>query len=289
MLCVVYVTSLLERGRGRWLTPLVCAALLGSPPAFAQSPPTPTEGRQPQTGPSADELARRHFESGVAYLQESDYDNALKAFQKAYDLSHRPEILLNVATVHERRNDLKSAVAALEQYLTDAPQGEHVETVKLRIANLKKRLEEAPPEAAPAPAPPAAAPQPVGPAPQAAVAAAPPAEAEDHKPSRIPAFILLGVGGLAAGGAVLTGLFAQSEYDDAKGSCSPNCSDDQLSTGRTLAITSTVLTGVAVVGAGLGVTLLLTAHSNRERATASPALHVAASSKGGGATATWRF
>src|SRR3954469_4123063 len=85
---------------------------------------------------TSDDLARRHFDSGVAYLEESDYDNALKAFQKAYELSKRPEILLNIATVHERQGALPSAVAALKGYLEASPQGQHVETVKLRIQNL---------------------------------------------------------------------------------------------------------------------------------------------------------
>src|SRR5438045_6655545 len=52
-----------------------------------------------QAQSTSDDLARRHFESGAAYLEESDYDNALKAFEKAYELSKRPEILLNIATV----------------------------------------------------------------------------------------------------------------------------------------------------------------------------------------------
>ena len=108
----------------RLLGPLLALAL-ATGPAMAQDSP--------------DELARRHFESGVAYLQESDYDNALKAFEKAYELSKRPEILLNIATVYERRSDLKNAVTALEQYLEVAPQGDQRGTVESRIANLKKR------------------------------------------------------------------------------------------------------------------------------------------------------
>src|SRR3954468_7689542 len=55
---------------------LACAGCLCGATVHAQS--------------TADDLARRHFDSGVAYLEESDYDNALKAFQKAYDLSKRP-------------------------------------------------------------------------------------------------------------------------------------------------------------------------------------------------------
>src|SRR5262245_55565572 len=86
------------------------AVVLASFQALAQAPT-----------PAADELARKHFDSAVAYLDEIDYENALKAFQKSYDLSHRPEILLNIATVHEKRGDVPSAIEALKRYLAEAP------------------------------------------------------------------------------------------------------------------------------------------------------------------------
>lgn len=117
-------------GRSRHLP--VVAGLLASAIALSSS-----VGHAQST---SDELGRRHFESGVAYLEESDYDSAITAFQKAYDLSKRPEILLNLATVHERRGDLPSALAALRAFLAAAPDGEHADAVKLRIQNLEKRL-----------------------------------------------------------------------------------------------------------------------------------------------------
>jgi hypothetical protein len=49
-----------------------------------------------------DDAARRHFESGAEYLARSDYENALREFKAAYELSKRPELLLNIATVYER-------------------------------------------------------------------------------------------------------------------------------------------------------------------------------------------
>ncbi|HVJ21724.1 MAG TPA: hypothetical protein VM686_40245, partial [Polyangiaceae bacterium] len=81
---------------------LLGGALVTALPAAAQSS-------------SSDEMARRHFESGVAYLEESDYDNSLKAFEKAYELSKRPAILLNIATVQERKGDIAGAVTTLKK------------------------------------------------------------------------------------------------------------------------------------------------------------------------------
>jgi hypothetical protein len=264
----------------RRLTARVCALVLAlSAPTWAQS--------------SDDELGRRHFESGVAYLQESDYENALKAFEKAYALSKRPAILLNIATVHERRGDSKSAIEALKRFLETAPDGDEAQSVRNRIANLEKRLEAEPPATAPtAPAPAPTAPGPATTAPAPAPSTPPPsAAAESSAPNRIPAYIALSIGGLSVAGAVLTGILAQSEYNNAEEECSPRCSDDQLSTGRTMALTSTVLTGVAVVGIGVGAALLFTSASEPEPVPAAgiPRVFVGVGPRGGGAHASWSF
>lgn len=259
---------------------LACSVWLCSVTSHAQS--------------TSDDLARRHFDSGVAYLEESDYDNALKAFQKAYELSKRPEILLNIATVHERQGALPSAVAALKGYLEAAPQGEHVETVKLRIQNLEKRSQEqdqakaaaAGPAPAAAPPPPASA-SPAAAAPPSAPAAKKPEKAE---PNRLPAFISLGVGGVLAGASLATGLIAKAKYDDAKDSCGPHCRDSQLSGSRTFAITSTVLSGAAVLGVGLGVALLLTTEGDDDAIGKNPPrFDVALGPTAAAASAAWSF
>jgi tetratricopeptide (TPR) repeat protein len=211
---------------------------------------------------TADELAHRHFESGAAYLQESDYDNARKEFQRAYDLSKRPAILLNLATVEERAGNVDAAISALEQYLAAEPQGEHAETARLRLANLQKRKAQVGADAGTTaePSPDGGAAAPPGdagaaPAPVAAPSLPPP---EAKSEANIPAYVLLGIGGVSAVAAAVTGYLADSEWRHARDTCSPHCSDTELSSGRTLAWTSTALTGVAVVGVGVGLTLLLT-------------------------------
>jgi hypothetical protein len=110
-----------------WSAALIAAAVLGTPAASAQT--------------SADELARKHFDSAVAYFQEKDYENALKAFEKSYELSKRPEILLNIATVHEQRGELKAARDALKRYLETAPETDRTPAVKERLQTLEKRIE----------------------------------------------------------------------------------------------------------------------------------------------------
>ena len=258
--------SLRRRVIGAALAAFVAAA---SPTACAQS--------------SSDELARRHFESGVAYLEEADYSSAITAFQKAYDLSKRPEILLNLATVHERNADPESAVTALRAYLEAAPEGEHVTTVKLRLQNLEKRLKE---RSEPEPAPPPPAPAETAPK-QTRPVSSPPTK---PGPNRLPAFISLGVGGLMAGGALATGLVAKVKYDEAENTCGHACRDGQLSSSRAFALTSTVLTGAAALGVGLGVVLLLTTpEGESEVGNLVPRWDVAVSQRAAAASAAWVF
>src|SRR5262245_29170907 len=118
-----------RRGRPVLAFGLSAALLLGSLPSGAQSD---------------DENARRHFESGAAYLQQSDYENALREFQAAYNLSKRPPLLLNIANVYERMGKLQEAVDALTKYLEEDSKTPERTTHETRIANLKKRIEAMP-------------------------------------------------------------------------------------------------------------------------------------------------
>ncbi len=255
--------------------------------------------------PTRDELARKHFESGAAYLQQSDYESALREFESAYELSPRPELLLNIATVYERMGKLDEAVQALGRYLAAAPDGEHAETVQLRIDNLNKRRQERDQEAEPTqpPAPPALADAnppapstpletthsepPPAPAP---TLPGPPPPSESRSSTGFTVALVLGGAGLAAIGATVTGLMANAEYGDLEGSCKPNCTDDQVSRGKNLALASTLLTGVAVVGAAAGVTLWLWSPADEVPvASATPELSVVAGVGGARADARWRF
>jgi tetratricopeptide (TPR) repeat protein len=280
-------TSVSGVGRARWgrrrdrsalAVGLSLALVLGTVPLGAQSD---------------DENARRHFESGAAYLQRSDYENALREFQAAYSLSKRPPLLLNIANVYERMGKLQEAVDALTKYLEEDPKSPERTTHETRIGNLKKRIEAMPP-----PAPPPTVP---GPATSSAPAAAPvvtttppapptasPAPASG--PNRTPAFIAFGVGGAAAIGAVVTGFVAKGKYDDADKQCKPSCSDDTVSSIKSMALISDVLTGVAVAGVGVGAILLLTSGGSQETARGSkPSIAGGVGPHGGRLEATWRF
>ncbi|HEX2882176.1 MAG TPA: tetratricopeptide repeat protein [Polyangiaceae bacterium] len=223
-----------------------------------------------------DELARRHFESGAAYFEQAEYDSALREFRKSYELSRRPEILINVATVQERLGDLASAIAALDEYLQVKSDPEQNASIRLRRDNLQKRLDEQTPPATAEPEP-AAAPPPT------------PVADEPEGPNRVPAYVLFSVAGASAAGAVLTGVFANAEFEDLKDRCAPNCSDGEVSGARTLATVSTVLTGAAVLSAGLGVVFWLNADGEPQQPKTGFNTRLEVTAGGAMARAGWVF
>lgn len=280
--------------RERRLTAWVCAFVLIASSGAAQT--------------TADDLAHTHFESGAAYLEQADYESALREFSAAYDLSKRPEILINMATVYERMGQLDQAVASLQHFLDQAPNDPHADTIKIRVENLKKRAAEKSSEApvapiagagTPGPAPTATTaepPPPVAPAPAAPPVATAPAAATEATPppvsrhgSRVPSYVLFAAGGAFAVGSVITGVLAANQHSHDKSTCSPDCSDSQLSSGRALAATSTVLTAAAIVAGAVG-TVLFFGNGHEDQATsAKPRVGVGAAPGTVAATASFRF
>lgn len=238
-----------------------------------------------------DELARRHFESGAAYFEQGEYDSALREFRKSYELSKRPEILLNIATVHERLANLPAAIVALNGYLKTPQAPDKLATIGLRRDNLKKRLDEQRKTDAAAATPPPVAPneKPAESEPRSEQTPAPTPEAEPQGPNRIPAYVLFTVAGASAAGAGLTGVFANAEFEDLKDRCAPNCSDGDVGGARTLSTVSTILTGAAVVSAGLGVVFWLSSDDEDGQPKAGLNTRFEVTAGGAMARAGWSF
>jgi hypothetical protein len=247
----------------------------------------------PSAAQTDDENARIHFESGAAYLKQSDNENALREFQAAYSLSKRPALLLNVANVYERMGKPKEAVDALTKYLEEDPKAPDRTTVETRIANLKKRVDATPSpppaESASTAASPIAPPNQALPPPVAVVPTDRPSSTT--APNRVPAYVAFGVGGAAAIGAVVTGLVAKGKFSDAEKTCKPSCSDGTVDSIKSMALVSDVLTAVAVVGVGMGAVLFFTAKPSSSEVASGPApsLRAGVGPGGGKLDLTWRF
>lgn len=89
-----------------------------------------------------DEQARTHFQSGRLYFDRAQYDDALREFEAAYELSHRAGLLYNIYLTYERLGRYGEAADRLEQYLRDDPTvaDEQRATYTARIANLRERV-----------------------------------------------------------------------------------------------------------------------------------------------------
>lgn len=244
-----------------------------------------------------DERARVHFEAGRAYYEQAQYDDAVREFQESFDLSGRPELLLNISNAQERALHYQEAIEAAEHYLAVVPNAEDRKTIDERIASLqtlKQRFEaagptplappgaisaltpiqESPTTGTPATTPPGALP-PINPPPTAAEAAAPAppsatqaSEAQPESKLTIPAIVLMGTGGAALVGALVTGLVAHADYNSLERQCRgnrcPPSAQDELDEGKTLSVVSTVLTIVGVVAAGAGGALLFIGSREQE-------------------------
>jgi tetratricopeptide (TPR) repeat protein len=203
--------------------------------------------------------ARRHFEAGEAYFAELRYDDAAREFTEAWQISQRPEMLFNISIAYERGLRFDEAIAAIEQYIplaaaADRPQAER-RLARLRELRERQRSQRAgdTPEG-PDPEPDDAEPMAIG--------DRPPADDRGGDGSSTGAWIVIGAGAAAGVGALITGLIAHGTYSDLDAACpshrgcDPALQDDRDSA-STMAWVSTVLTGVAVVAAAVGVTLLV--------------------------------
>lgn len=207
-----------------------------------------------------DELARRHFESATAYYQTGDYDDALREFRRTYEMSHRAALLYNIYLTEEHLLHLDLAAEALAGFLaSDDPTVETQRAVlEQRLANLRRRAEEAASGAAPQPEP---TPEPiVEPSPEPRtdthVEPQPVSAPSPPPPSSEPP--VLAIVGLVVGGAALVGFgvaggLAIAEDQSLWSSCGTSCSAGQLATLNAETIAADVLLSVGLVGVALGI------------------------------------
>ncbi len=70
---------------------------------------------------SQEERARAAFRHGDQLYLEGDYQGAVRAFEEAYALSGRIEMLFNLANAHERLGNYSEASVALRGYIPHSP------------------------------------------------------------------------------------------------------------------------------------------------------------------------
>ena len=84
--------------------------------------------------------AARMEKAGKAAYVKGKYDDALIAFEAAYEADPQPKHLYNMARCHEQLGRLSKASDFYERYLRDAPEAEDREDVETRAELLTKKL-----------------------------------------------------------------------------------------------------------------------------------------------------
>ena len=243
--------------RTAWLTATLAGSLFSLPAGLAAAQD------------ADDERARSHFQAGASHYEAGDYEDALNEFQRAYEISERPELHYNLSLAHQQLGNLEQAIEHLERYLNEAEDVPNRSNLDRRLTNLRERLSEAesPPAAPPTegPAPvsvsgdaPVPPPMPAAGGASTAGSATPPA---DSSGPGIPTGAWIGWGVGAAGllsGAILGGLALADKSDIEGMPCAQNdtCPDSVVDSMETKALVSDILLfGVGLGGAAVGTLL----------------------------------
>lgn len=91
---------------------------------------------------SPDEQARALFAQGEAAYGEGHFEEALGLFQRAYDLSGRPQLLYNIGISATNLGHDTEALDALERYLAALPEAPNRALVEGRLESLRRRIAE---------------------------------------------------------------------------------------------------------------------------------------------------
>ena len=90
------------------------------------------------------ERARVHYKNGKMYFAQHQYEPALKELMQAFILDPNPQLVYNIARVHEEKGDAENAIRYFENYLKMNRRAKNKRDVKRRIKALRKALAAAP-------------------------------------------------------------------------------------------------------------------------------------------------
>jgi tetratricopeptide (TPR) repeat protein len=244
----------------------------------------PTALTSAQSSEDTDERARLHFRSGAAYYDAGEYEDALREFQSAFELSQRPALYYNLYLCEQAIGSLEIAAEHLEHYLAEVPEVENRTVLEQRLASLRTRIErraagEADPggerdEGRPIDAPPLEA------SGDETNATEGPAPAEPGL--NVPAIAAFSVAAVGLIGAVIFGPLTLAEDSSLAGSpcaASRSCDTGSLTT---YALLTDISFGVAAAAAIAGLVLALVYEPAADSPTASLTLTPFASSTGFG-------
>lgn len=97
--------------------------------------------------------ARAYFETGAKEYEKENYPNAIRAFEQAYDLTHRPGLLFSIAQAHRRQygldakaHNLRKALDYYQKYLVEDKSGKRRSEATAAVKDIQAMLERLPAE-----------------------------------------------------------------------------------------------------------------------------------------------
>jgi tetratricopeptide (TPR) repeat protein len=136
-----------------------CALAAATPIAAADDPAPARAAAEPPVAGAGEEAivvepgtltdaqkaeAKQHFVDGRKHYASGEFNEAAGHFVKAYDLTHAPELLYNLARCYEHLDEKERAADQYEMYLRMSPDAEDRVEVEQKIAALGGQA--APPE-----------------------------------------------------------------------------------------------------------------------------------------------
>jgi tetratricopeptide (TPR) repeat protein len=123
-----------------------------------------------------DRQARDEFQAGRSAFDDGRYEDALPHFEKAYELSPRPQLLYNIAKTEDFMGKRREARDHYRRFLSAVPDTQNRGQVERRIAELDTEIAREPPA-------------PVVPTPEEVAQAAEPPPASAPTPARAPLMV----------------------------------------------------------------------------------------------------
>ena len=289
---------------------LLATVLLAATTSAAVAQPAPAPAPAPTPTPEQTRAeAKALYEKGNTHYNLGEYDQAIEAFKKAYELSQAPGLLFNIAQSFRLKKDYEQASHFYETYLrlkSDAPNRADVEA---RIAEMKAMLEEQKKMGTKAPlgtvtpdgGTSTTAPQPTTPTPATMPTTTPTAPTTPTSPAgprdvvepgagktlKLAGIATAGVGGALIITGVVFGMMAkgkESDLEDLNGG--GTWDQDAYDAGKrnnTIAITTLAVGGAAVIAGGVMFYL----GYSKEKSASSVAL--VPTKDGGRLTVGWKF
>jgi len=235
-----------------WLVMIVCLAELA-----------PRVAAQPAPAPAPDPAGEAAYQEGRRLYDLREWDRAITKFKEAYELRHDAASLFNIAQAYRLKGDCVEALGFYKTYSRNFPTAQNLEKVHKFITDLEPCASQQSK---------AVKAEPVGPAEPAAVKPMPPPPPETH---RTLALSLVAGGGAVIVSSVVVGALARSKWHDALAHCDAThaCDDLGISLGdqaQTRATIATVLGGVGLAAAAVGVVILVTAPSEHAGIAVAP-------------------